>query len=140
MPYGRALHERGTALLRCKALLPRASCGVHFMSRLVRVACFCTRLRCLSLGRRRSTHAYRARAPRRAGLLKYVGSHPLQAYCPSERPVSVGAMPRCNVPAAKPPRSLHFAWRLRVRSAVLGVSDIKKTLENGNEVTQITSV
>ena len=61
------LHRRKTSLsLRCKITVRRASCGLQ-STVTFRVARTRAQLRCLSLGRRRSTRAYRACAPQGAG-------------------------------------------------------------------------
>ena len=41
IPSGREVHAQETAILRCKAVNPRASYGVHFVSRLAHVARLC---------------------------------------------------------------------------------------------------
>ena len=38
---GTALHERGAAMLRCRAVIPHSSSGAHFVCRLARVARLC---------------------------------------------------------------------------------------------------
>ena len=66
MPYERELHEREAALLRWKAVLPRTSCGVHFVSRLTRVARLCATALALSREEAQYGRLPRARAaPRR---------------------------------------------------------------------------
>ena len=64
--YTRPSHQREASLRRCTAMLRCVSCG---LPRQASEACRVAQapLRCLSLGRRHSTHAFRARTPRRAG-------------------------------------------------------------------------
>ena len=60
------LHRWEITLLRCKTVVRRAICGLQRTAAFC-VACACAPLRCLSLGRRQSTQACRARTPCRAG-------------------------------------------------------------------------
>ena len=106
--YGRHCTEREASLLRRKAVLRRASRGLHTAAGL-RVQRASAPLRSLSLGRRRSTRACDARAPRRAGCSSL---RTMEGHCCSERPLSFGARPWCDVPCG-----LQHSARLCVCSA-----------------------
>ena len=93
--------SKGTAPARglspsARAVVRRASCGLQ---RQASAACHAAqaRLRSLSLGRRRSTRACCARAPCRAGCGRL---YAYEGHCAGERPLSFGARPWCDVPAA----------------------------------------
>ena len=94
--YQRALRRREASLLRRATVVRRASCGLQ---RQASAACRAAhaRRRSLSLGRRRSTRACCARAPCRAGCDRLVL---IEEHCTGERPLSFGARPWCDVPAA----------------------------------------
>ena len=102
MPYGRALHEQGAALLLWKAVLARASCGVHFVSRLARVAHLFAPLRLLSLGGGATRPLNARAAPRRLWSLQAIWKGTARA---RGRPSSVqGRAPTCQLqrPLRKP--------------------------------------
>ena len=97
MSCGMALYQQEAAILRCKAVLPRASCGVHFASRLARVARVRHLAACLSRGgAARALFARACRELRRPRSLNY----PMEGHCTSERPPFFGARPCPHVPAA----------------------------------------
>ena len=85
------------SLLRCKAVLRRASRGLQRAAGLRVCAHAIAPLRSLSLGRRRSTRACGARAPRRAGWSR---SMPYGRPLHQRDGLSLGARPCSDVPAA----------------------------------------
>ena len=54
------------------------------------------------------------KSTRGAGLV-VVGPYPIQGHCTGERPLSFGARPCCNVPAAASNAKPIFAWSARER-------------------------
>ena len=70
MPYGRALHEREAALLRYKAVLPRASRGGHFDSRLARLARLCVTVLAVSGEEAQHARLSLVRVPNWAGCVR----------------------------------------------------------------------
>ena len=87
MHYGRTLHEREAVLLRCTAVLPRASPGPYFARWLARIARLRATALALSGDEAQHVRFRRARAPRRAGdtHFTYYGSalHEREAAVPS---------------------------------------------------------
>ena len=96
MYHGRALYKRETALLRCKAVLPRASPGPHLVRSLARVARLRATAGALS-GRSPSTCHSDARA--RLAALVALGPCPMERRCTSEKPPSFGTRLCSHVPA-----------------------------------------
>ena len=119
MPYERALRKREAALLRCTAVLPHASCGVHFVSRLTRVACLCATA--LPLFREAAQYARlpRVRTANCAGCGYSIPSG--RALYAQET-----ALFRCKAVLARASCSVHFVKRLarvaRLCATVLAVS------------------
>ena len=119
MYYRKALHQRKASLLRCKTVVRRASCGLQHTAGF-RVANAWARhcARCLSgVGAARVT----ATRARRATLV-VVCPYPIQGHYTDDRPLSFGARPRCDVPAAACNTQLAFAGRARERATALAVS------------------
>ena len=92
----RALHRREASLYPRAAVVRRASCGLQELAGF-RAARATARLRSLPLGMRRSMNACCARAPCRAGSNRTMHR---KEHCTDVRPLSFGAWPRCDVPAA----------------------------------------
>ena len=89
MTYGRTLHEREAALLRWKAVLPCASRGVHFVSRLARVVRLCATA--LAVSGEKAQHGRLPRV-RRAALAVVAPCH-MEGHCTSERQPLFSARP-----------------------------------------------
>ena len=129
MPYKKALHRREASVLRCKAMLRRASRGLKRAAGLVLLALASAPLRWLSVGRRRSTRACHTSTPCRTGCGWYMSyGRALQrreAFLPPCKPVlqraSGGAVasseqPAFAVHASAPPRWLSVARRRSMRA------------------------
>ena len=99
----RAPHRREPSLLRCKTLVRHARCG-HRCTAGIHAAHARAPLRWLSLGRRRITRASRSRVLRRAGC--DLSMHQKTMQCTGGNPLSFGAIPWRDVPAAAPMHSL----------------------------------
>ena len=97
MRIRKALHRREASLLRRAAVVRRASCGLQRQAGCRVSRQRSARLRSLSLGRRCSTRGCSTSAPRRAGCRRRL---PIQVRHTSERPLSFGARPWCDVPAS----------------------------------------
>ena len=112
-------HRRAASLHRRKTVVRRASYDLQhtadFLLALTR-ARHCAR--CLSGRGAARTLATRAR---RAALV-VVASHTTQGHRTSERPLSFGARPYCDVPAVASNTQKAFAWRSHERTTVLAVS------------------
>ena len=109
--YERTLHRREASLLRRAAVVRRASCGLQESSRLSRGTR--ERATALAVSREEAQHAslLRARAvPRWLWSFMHY-----ERRCTGERPLSFGARPWCDVPAAASKNQPAVAWHARAR-------------------------